>query len=215
MQFVLNEAALTAAVAAVLWALSVSSWVVILYKSWWLWRVGQDMPIAQQAFWQAPNLAQALQALALLDRHALLQPVAGAVGPRQAQSPQGQTGWQDDQQTRQRQVVQSLRRVGQQIHWGQAWLACVASTAPFVGLLGTVWGLLDAMGALTEASQAHWDAWVPALSQPLHLTAVGLCVAVPALLAHHLMAPRLVVLQQSIEDFAADVMDHLHAPART
>lgn len=90
-------------------------------------------------------------------------------------------------------------------------MACVASVAPFLGLLGTVWGLLAAMATLPGASPGSWEDWVPALSHTLHLTAVGLCVAVPALLAHHLMAPRLSALQQSLEDFAADLIEHLHA----
>ena len=229
MLFGFNEAALTAGVAAVLWALSASSWVVIVYKTWWIWRAGQDVPAAQQAFWRAPDSVQAQQLLTLLDRQALLQPLAMAAGAARSASAAGAAraagavvagcsasegdvfGSAEDDASRQRQVVHALRRVCQQIQWGQPWLACVASVAPFLGLLGTVWGLLAAMATLPGASPGSWEDWVPALSHTLHLTAVGLCVAVPALLAHHLMAPRLSALQQSLEDFAADLIEHLHA----
>jgi biopolymer transport protein ExbB len=211
----LNEATLTAGVAAMLWALSASSWVVIVYKTWWIWRAGQDVPAAQQAFWQTPDRVQAQQVLALLDRHVLLQPMAIATAtgapdvgcPSSAVSDTDQAG---DGASRQRQVVVALRQACRQVQWGQPWLACVATVAPFLGLLGTVWGLLAAMSALPGATPGTWEAWVPALSHTLDLTAVGLCVALPALLAHHLMAPRLNALQQSLEDFAADLIEHLH-----
>lgn len=203
-----NEAALTAGVVGVLWALSVSSWVVILYKSWWVWRAGQDVPMAQLAFWQAADPVQASQTLVLLDRHAVLQPMAGPVCSVLAQSASGGRNSRDGRQACQREVLQSLRLVTRQVHWGQPWLACVASVAPFLGLLGTVWGLLDVLSALPDSPGA-WEDWVPALSQTLHLTAIGLCVAVPALIAHHLLAPRLLALQQAIEDFTADLIAHL------
>ncbi|MEY3489401.1 MAG: hypothetical protein RL655_969, partial [Pseudomonadota bacterium] len=75
MLFGLSETALTAGVAGLLWALSVSSWVVIVYKTWWIWRALQDVPAAQQAYWQTPDPVQAQQVLVMLDRQALLQPL--------------------------------------------------------------------------------------------------------------------------------------------
>lgn len=211
MLFGLSETALTAGVAGLLWALSVSSWVVIVYKTWWIWRALQDVPAAQQAYWQTPDPVQAQQVLVMLDRQALLQPLVGAACASQPSSPAGLERRAHEAARRQRQVVQSLRQVCQQVQWGQPWLACVASVAPFLGLLGTVWGLLDAMTTLPDASTGAWEAWVPALSHTLQLTAVGLCVAVPAVMAHHLMANRLNMLQQSLEDFAADLIEHLHS----
>lgn len=209
MLFGLSDAALSAGVAAVLWALSVSSWVVILYKTWWVWRAGHDVPVAQQAFWQSGDPVQACQALALLDRHAVLLPLA-----RQAYLAQSSPdslrhlpGWDGGMYPRL--VVQSLRQSTLRVQWGQAWLACVASVAPFVGLLGTVWGLLAGLTALPVAEAGAWEQWVPALSQTLHLTAAGLVVALPALLAHHLLAPQLSNLQQSLDDFAADLIEQL------
>jgi biopolymer transport protein ExbB len=222
MLFGLNETALTAGVAGLLWALSVSSWVVIVYKTWWVWRMAHDVPAAQQAYWLTPNPVQAHQALAVLDRHGLLQPMtafstsATATASSCAASVLTQQtggrdapGGRDHLPATHRQVVQALRRACQQVHWGQPWLACVATVAPFLGLLGTVWGLLDALAALPGSTPDAWEDCVPALTQALHLTAVGLCVAVPALLAHHLLAPRLSALQQSLEDFAHDLIEHL------
>jgi biopolymer transport protein ExbB len=224
MLFGLNEAALTAGVAGLLWALSISSWVVIVYKTWWVWRMAQDVPAAQQAYWLTPNPVQAHQALAVLDRHGLLQSMTAlattAPATASVRAPSVLTqqtdglddpGGRDNLPATHRQVVQALRRACQQVQWGQPWLACVATVAPFLGLLGTVWGLLGALAALPGSTPDAWEDCVPALTQALHLTAVGLCVAVPALLAHHLLAPRLSALQQSLEDFASDLIEHLYA----
>ena len=204
------EAALLSSVTGLLWVLSVSSWIVILYKTWWVWRVGRDVPLAQQAFWQAADAVQACHALALLDRQAVLLPLV------QQAYPSTLLGGSDDADMptadeRLRGVLWSLRPVTRQIRWGQAWLACVAAAAPFVGLLGTVWGLMDALGSLTQVDEVAWGTWVPVLSQVLSLTGAGLVVALPALLAHQLLAPSLDALQQTLEDFAADLMAQVPA----
>ena len=150
MLFGLNEAALTAGVAGLLWALSASSWVVIVYKIWWVWRMAQDVPAAQQAYWLTPDPVQAHQALAVLDRHGLLQSMTAlstsvtaattTASSRAASVLTQQTdnrddpGGRDNMPATHRQVVQALRRACQQVQWGQPWLACVATVAPFLGL---------------------------------------------------------------------------------
>ena len=204
------EAALLSSVTGLLWVLSVSSWIVILYKTWWVWRVGRDVPLAQQAFWQAADPVQACHALALLDRQALLLPLVQQAYPPTLLG-RGDEAVVLTADERLRGVLWSLRIVTRQVRWGQAWLACVAAAAPFVGLLGTVWGLMDALGSLTQVDEMAWGTWVPMLTQVLSLTGAGLVVALPALLAHQLLAPSLDALQQTLEDFAADLMAQVHA----
>ena len=206
------EAALLVVVTGLLWGLSVTSWTVILYKSWWLWRVARDLPLAQQAFWRADQPVQACRALTLLDRQAVLSPLAAQAYPEAAAPPAlADSSHSSDQEARLRGVTHALREVMQRVRWGQAWLACVASSAPFVGLLGTVWALMEALGSLTWGPQTEASQWVPVLSQVLGLTAAGLVVALPALLAHHLLAPRLEGVQRVVEDFAAELMVHVQS----
>ena len=205
----LSQASLVLGVVGGLWLLSVSSWVVIAYKTWWMWRASRDVVLAQQAFWQSADPHQACQALTLLDRHAVLLPLARQAYPQEESLSLGIIPAWVGENGHQSRVLQSLRQVRQQVQWGQPWLACVAATAPFVGLLGTVWGLLDVVAGFSLADEGALTQWLPALSQTLHLTAAGLVVAVPALLAHHLMAPRLNALQQAIDDFAADLIEQL------
>jgi biopolymer transport protein ExbB len=205
----MTDAARVFLVMGLLWALSVSSWVVIGYKSWWLWRVGKDLPLARQAFWASGDVVQACQTLRVLDRQAVLTPLLQQAYPQCFPETEASTPCRLEGSARLMGVLQALRQVSRQVNWGQSWLACVAAAAPFVGLLGTVWGLMDALGSLSFQPEGDGSAWVPALSHVLHLTAAGLMVALPALLAHHLLAPPLEALQQAVEDFAQGLMVQL------
>lgn len=207
MGVVVSEAVPLAVVQVALWFFSASSWVVILYKTWWWWRVQGDVLTAQNAYWQSTDPVQANQALRLLDRHAVLSSLVPPARAGVALSGSGGFAGVERSTHHQQHILQAWRCVTRQVQWGQAWLVCVASVAPCLGLLGTVWGLLDALQALPMTTPDAWSQWVPALSQPLRHTAVGLGVAVPALLAHHLLAPRLQELQQDIDDFAGGLMD--------
>ncbi len=209
MLFGLTDAALSWGVAALLWGLSVSSWVVIGYKTWWVWRTGHDVVVAQEAFWESADPEHACQSLALLDRHAVLLPLARHAYPASRPLRLSTAAWAAELMGPRR-VVQALRQLTQRVQWGQAWLACVASAAPFIGLLGTVWGLVAGLSTLPSDEAGAWERWVPALSQTLSLTAAGLLVALPALVAHHLLAARLSWLQEQLDDFAAELIDQVH-----
>jgi biopolymer transport protein ExbB len=184
--FSFEQLTLTNGVGGMLVVLSVTSWVVILYKSWWLMRISQDLPLGQAALQQAESPSQLFQAVRLVDRQAVLLPLleSAAHGPSE------------------RALLLSLRGVTDRLHWGQAWLAAAASAAPFLGLLGTVWGLQEALAALPDSGEGALSLWVTPLTQALRLTAWGLMVALPALISHQLMEQRIARLQQSIEDFA-------------
>jgi biopolymer transport protein ExbB len=161
---------------------------------------------AQSAYWQSTDPQLACQAMSLLDRHAVLLPLAQQNGVAPVLPPLSGHALTVSQ----RHILQSLRHVTQQVQWGQPWLACVATVAPLLGLLGTVSGLLEALQALSVTAPDAWAQSVPALSQTLRHTAAGLWVAAPALMAHHLLASRLQAVQQEIEGFAADLIDLLN-----
>jgi biopolymer transport protein ExbB len=210
MGVVVSDAVQTAGVTVVLWLLSASSWVVIVYKTWWLWRVHHDVGPAQNAYWQSTDPQQACQALRVLDRHGVLVSLVSQGGVEFTPHASRERVDRPDPTFNQRRLLHSLRAVAQQVQWGQAWLACVAMAAPLLGLLGTVSGLLEVLQALPDSTPEAWTQWVPGLSQTLRHTAAGLWVAVPALFAHHLFASRLQMVQQEIDDFAADLIDRLN-----
>jgi biopolymer transport protein TolQ len=89
------------------------------------------------------------------------------------------------------------------------WLATIAAVSPFVGLFGTVMGVVDAFHGLGTAGAATLRAVAPGISEALVTTAAGLFVAVPALVAYNQFAARLRVLAATIDDFGRELLNSL------
>jgi biopolymer transport protein ExbB len=188
--------------ALVLLAMSVASWTVIVYKTWFLRRVGADIAQGKALFWQASDIAQAVRALQSVDRNAVLTPLAQA----QQQLMPNTLGTQGDVHTQRTRVLRdALHNVLQRLQWGQVLLATVGSTAPFVGLLGTVWGIYHALTGIASAGQLSIEQVAGPVGESLIMTAAGLGVALPAVLAFNVMGRMINRLEHELEGFAHDV----------
>ena len=188
--------------ALVLLAMSVASWTVIVYKTWFLRRVGTDIAQGKAVFWQASDAVQALRALQSVDRNAVLTPLAQA----QQQLMPDTLGSQGDVHTQRTRVLRdALHAVLQRLQWGQVVLATVGSTAPFVGLLGTVWGIYHALTGIASAGQLSIEQVAGPVGESLIMTAAGLGVALPAVLAFNVMGRMINRLEHELEGFAHDV----------
>jgi len=193
---------LSSFLALVLLAMSVASWTVIVYKTWFLRRVGTDIAQGKAVFWQASDVAQAVRALQSVDRNAVLTPLAQA----QQQLMPNTLGTQGDVHTQRTRVLRdALHNVLQRLQWGQVLLATVGSTAPFVGLLGTVWGIFHALTGIATAGQLSIEQVAGPVGESLIMTAAGLGVALPAVLAFNVMGRMINRLEHELEGFAHDV----------
>ncbi len=96
-----------------------------------------------------------------------------------------------------------------QLERRMTWLATIAAVAPFVGLFGTVWGVVDAFHGLGTAGSATLRAVAPGISEALITTAAGLFVAVPAVVAYNQYTARLRVIAAGIDDFARELLNSL------
>jgi biopolymer transport protein ExbB len=182
--------------------MSVASWTVIVYKTWFLRRVGTDIAQGKAVFWQASDVAQAVRALQAVDRNAVLTPLAQA----QQQLMPNTLGSQGDVHTRRTRVLRdALHSVLERLQWGQVLLATVGSTAPFVGLLGTVWGIYHALTGIATAGQLSIEQVAGPVGESLIMTAAGLGVALPAVLAFNVMGRMINRLEHELEGFAHDV----------
>jgi biopolymer transport protein ExbB len=196
--------ALSATLALGLLAMSVASWSVIFYKSWLLHRVSADVRNGKAAFWQARDVQQGLQALAALERTAVLLPLAQA---NQLLMP-GTLGAQGDVSAQRTRVLRdALHGVLHRLQSGQVLLATVGSTAPFVGLLGTVWGIYHALSGIATAGQLTMEHVAGPVGEALIMTAAGLAVALPAVLAFNVMGRVINRLEQELEGFAHDLRE--------
>jgi biopolymer transport protein TolQ len=96
------------------------------------------------------------------------------------------------------------------------WLATIASASPFVGLFGTVMGVVDAFEGLGTAGSATLHAVAPGIAEALITTAAGLFVAVPALVAYNQFTARIRVFASAVDDFCRELINSMEEiPVRT
>jgi len=204
-QFWAGSDAITRIVAVMLLAMSVSAWVVILWKGWLLRRVRADMERAIPAFWAAPTLDAGRDQLAAFDRECALQPLLAAA----MVAPPGGTleaqGHIDSQLTRR--LRDALHRVLSQLQFGQVLLASIGSTAPFVGLFGTVWGIYHALLGISAAGSMTIERVAGPVGEALVMTAAGLAVAIPAVLAYNIFGKMVGSCEAELEGYAHDLRE--------
>ena len=198
--------AITRVVALLLLAMSVASWVVILWKGWLIKRATLDVARSTAAFWQAGSLADAQQKVGAFDREALVLPLIAAT---QAQPAGSLAAAADKSQQLTRVLRDALHAVLAKLQFGQVLLATVGSTAPFVGLLGTVWGIYHALTGIAGSGQITIDKVAGPVGEALIMTAAGLAVAIPAVLGYNIYGRLIGRFEADLEGFARDLRELL------
>jgi biopolymer transport protein ExbB len=198
--------AVSGAVAWLLLAMSVGSWVVILWKGWLLQRALGDVARTTAAFWQAPTLQDALRTMRAFDREALVTPLVAAT---QIQAAGTLAGAGDRSQQLTRVLRDALHAILHKLQSGQVLLATVGSTAPFVGLLGTVWGIYHALVSISGAGLVSIDKISGPVGEALIMTAAGLAVAIPAVLGYNILGRLIGRIEADLEGFARDLRELL------
>ena len=192
-------------VAALLLLMSISAWVLIFWKSWVLKRAATDLRRAVPAFWDAGTLDDGRQRLGQLDREALLLPLLDAATLQPGQGTLQGAGRLDSQLTRR--LRDALHRGLAHLQFGQVVLASVGSTAPFVGLFGTVWAIYHALVGVAAAGSITIDKVSGPIGEALLMTAAGIAVAVPAVLAYNVFGKRVAACEAELEGFAHDLRE--------
>ena len=208
-QTVMQGDAISRSVALLLLAMSVASWVVILWKGWMLRRAGRDLQRATVVFWQAPNLDAAEQQVAKVDPRRLVVPLLQAAKTLERASPQSLAAAGDRSQQLTRVLRDALHGVLNRLQFGQVLLATVGSTAPFVGLLGTVWGIYNALTAIGLEGKFQIEQVSGPVGEALVMTAAGLAVAIPAVLAYNVLGRLVARIEADLEGFARDLRELL------
>jgi biopolymer transport protein ExbB len=186
--------------------MSVGSWVVILWKAWLLLRAHRDVARSTAAFWQAPSLADGLRSVQVFDREVLVAPLVQA---SQVETAGTLAGAGDKSQQLTRLLRDALHAVLLKLQAGQVLLATVGSTAPFVGLLGTVWGIYHALMGISGAGQVSIDRIAGPVGEALIMTAAGLAVAIPAVLGYNILGRYIGRIEADLEGFARDLRELL------
>lgn len=192
---------------AVLVIFSISTWSIALIKLFAQWRERRDNQAFGAAFWAAKEwAAAATTSSAMSGSHAHLAQ-AGFAELGEVQQHRGALQHlgspQDGLERSLRQCMQNLQR---QFESGLAVLASIGSTAPFVGLFGTVWGIMHALQGISSTGSASLDVVAGPIGEALIATAIGIATAIPAVLAYNFYLRRMKLAMADLENFAHDFM---------
>jgi len=202
---------ITRGVALLLLLMSIGAWVLILWKGWLLRRTRLDIERAVAAFWSAATVNDGRERLAGLDRERVVLPLLDAA----TFTPPGGTletgGHLESQLTRR--LRDALHGVLRHLQFGQVMLASIGSTAPFIGLFGTVWGIYHALLSISVAGTITIDRVSGPVGEALVMTAAGLAVAIPAVLAYNIFGKLVGACEADLEGFAHDLREMVAGPS--
>jgi biopolymer transport protein ExbB len=200
---------------AILAIMSMGSWYIIITKVYEQFRMRLQARQADKSFWNAPTVRQGAEKLTAGSPYRFI----AESGLEATSKHVGLLGNVDLNTWISMSIQRAIDNVQSRTQDGLAFLATVGSTAPFVGLFGTVWGIYHALTAIGIAGQASIDKVAGPVGEALIMTAFGLAVAVPAVLGYNWLVRRNKAAMDMVRGFAAD----LHAvllsapktPART
>ena len=199
------------AVLVILLIMSLASWYVMLTKLWDQRKLKQSARQVEKQFWTAPSVKDGVERLKKGDEFRGI----AEDGLRAASHHDGRL---TDRIDLHEWITMSLQRaveaVNSKLNNGLGLLATVGSTAPFIGLFGTVWGILNALVSIGIAGQASIDKVAGPVGEALIMTAIGLFVAVPAVMGYNWLLGRNKLLQDALRNFASDLHAYLVSGAR-
>ncbi len=191
--------------------MSLASWFVMLTKLWDQRKLKQSARVVEKNFWSAPSIKDGVERLKKGDDFR-------AIAEDGLRASAHHDGRLTDRIDLNEWITMSLQRAVDQVNSklssGLGLLATVGSTAPFVGLFGTVWGILNALVSIGIAGQASIDKVAGPVGEALIMTAIGLFVAVPAVMGYNWLLGRNKLLQDALRNFTSDVHAYLVSGAR-
>ena len=191
---------------SVLILFSLITWTLIFAKGWLQWQLRQANAAFAKRFWQAPDLEAAKVAAGQGDSPLARLAKAGfdtlgALGERQTLAHAG-----DRETVLERSLSQQVRKEQHKLESGLMLLASIGSTSPFVGLFGTVWGIMNAMGNIAATGGSGLEVVAGPVGEALLATAIGIATAIPAVLAYNYGVRVTRLLVSEMEGFANEFL---------
>lgn len=198
--------------AYLLCGMSIVSWFLIFWKAWGWWRMRRASKEIDQ-FWDAPSIDVAIAKLKPIDVDGIFVPLAvGAASAASHPAAENSLAAQIDRsELITRALRQRINEAAGRLDSGLTILASVGSTAPFIGLFGTVWGIYHALLNIASNAQIAIDKVAGPVGEALIMTAFGLAVAIPAVLAFNAFTRSNRMVLGQLDGFAHD----LHATLTT
>lgn len=209
----LNEAGgLSYAILIVLVVMSLACWFITLTRIWDQRKINKDYVEARKKFWTSGNLHDGIAALG--GRENVFRMLAED-GIRAKQYHQGHlTQEMPLGEWLAIALQRSMESVTARLQMGLSILATTGSVSPFIGLLGTVWGILNALTRISLSGQPNLAEIAGPIGEALVMTAIGLFVAVPAVMGYNWLLRRNRAISEQMRLFSADVHSYLVGGAR-
>ena len=185
----------------ILVVMSMGSWYIIITKVYEQARMGHQARVADKTFWTAPSVQKGASGLKEGSPYRFM----AESGIEATQKHEGLLGSVDMNTWVSMSIQRAIDNIQSRTQDGLAFLATVGSTAPFVGLFGTVWGIYHALTAIGIAGQASIDKVAGPVGEALIMTAIGLAVAVPAVLGYNWLVRRNKLCLERVRNFASDI----------
>jgi biopolymer transport protein ExbB len=181
--------------------MSMGSWYVIITKYFEQSKAAKFASAAQETFWKASSLRQGADGLAEDSPFRFI----AEKGLESANKHTGLLGAVDFNTWTTQSIQRAIGNVQSRMQDGLAVLATVGSTSPFVGLFGTVWGIYNALVKIGMSGQASIDKVAGPVGESLIMTAIGLAVAVPAVLGYNWLVRRNKAVMEDVNAFGSDL----------
>ncbi len=181
--------------------MSMGSWYIIITKVYEQYKMGRQARAAEKTFWKAASIREGADGLKKSSPYRFI----AESGLEATTKHVGLLGSVDLNEWITMSIQRAIDNVQSRTQDGLAFLATVGSTAPFVGLFGTVWGIYHALTAIGIAGQASIDKVAGPVGEALIMTAFGLAVAVPAVLGYNWLIRRNKTAMELVRGFGADL----------
>ena len=193
-------------VVVILVLMSLLSWYIIFIKLWDQYRIGKSAKMVEKQFWAAPTPKEGAERLPKDDDFRVIAESA----LRAAAHHEGRLNDRISLNDWLAMAIQrSIDALNSKLSNGLSFLATVGSTAPFVGLFGTVYGILNALVAIGLTGQPDITKVAGPVGEALIMTAFGLAVAVPAVFGYNMLLKRNKAIQDMLREFTGDLESYL------
>lgn len=204
--FIMQGGFVSIAVALILLMMSVASWYFMIVKSVQVIQLKNAMQRYMAEFWAAPNLQAAISTIKINSpANQLAVNAVDAAHHHHTHVANNLTESCNYDEFVARSMRRSLSQTSAQLESGLSVLASVGSVSPFVGLFGTVWGIYHALASISASGQATLDKVAGPVGEALIMTAIGLAVAIPAVLAYNAFVKQNRMIIATLDGFAQDL----------
>lgn len=215
LSLVLNAGPVVKVVLLVLLIFSVISWAIIFTKFAMIRRASKESAIFLEAFWKARDLKEINQAAKSLQASPIAETFSAGYQEltRYRKSRQGESDDEEAGFTGLEVIKRTLRHAASaevaRLEKAVPFLATTGNSAPFIGLFGTVWGIMDSFRSIGEVGSASLAVVAPGISEALVATAMGLFAAIPAVIFYNFFSSRIRVLEVELDNFSGEFLNIL------